>query len=156
MSSNKEIGDRLLIIRNMLGLSQDQIADRIGISRVLYNEYENGKSPISKKSVEKIKRTLNINDSWLLNNLGDMYISYPEQNPENQIAEEQSEEYLSDEMFTRKAILDLIEQNKLLVKQVSKMINMQSDMVGMQKVNADSINNFSKLFSKGIEGHDTG
>jgi transcriptional regulator with XRE-family HTH domain len=97
MSLNTDIGKRLLEVRNRLGLTQDEIARKIGISRPLYVGYENGtgKGNVSKKSVEKVIRNLNINEEWLFSGKGDMIIirEYPNVEKKQTIEESISPNY---------------------------------------------------------------
>lgn len=139
MNTKKEIGNRLLQIRTYLDLKQHEMADRIGISRTSYVEYENGtgKGNVSKKSVEKIKQALNINPDWLLLGEGEMKLlkEYVQKDIEPNFDEDKKE------YSTTNEISELIKMNRDLVTQVS-------DLIKMQLLNAETINNLSKRHVK--------
>jgi len=134
MDTKKEIGKRLLKVRTILGKTQDEMADIIGISRSLYVGYENGtgKGNVSKKSVEKIQQSLNINPYWLQEGKGDMKLTkeYVQTDPDQLMIDKKNGYNAADN------IGDLIKMNKDLVQQVS-------DLIKMQMLNAQTINNLS-------------
>lgn len=131
MSLNREMSKRLLRIRNTLNLTQEEIAQKIGISRTLYIGYESGQDPVSKRSLDKIISNLNINQDWLFESKGEMFIGG------NSIIEKQVS--VSEPMspsYSNATIAQLINQNNALVQQVS-------DLIKMQLLNAESIRNLT-------------
>lgn len=60
-----ETKDRLKILRNSLGLSQREIAEKIGVTRSNYVKYENGTtSPILK--IQELADLFNVSTDYLL------------------------------------------------------------------------------------------
>lgn len=51
--------NKLSEARERLGLTQEQVADSIGLPRHTYNQIENGKKPVSKTTLERIAKVLN-------------------------------------------------------------------------------------------------
>lgn len=54
MDSSKIIGKNIKAFRNRLGLSQDQVADFIGVDRSLVSNYESGKREVPLAQLEKL------------------------------------------------------------------------------------------------------
>lgn len=52
--------------RQILGLDQDQVAQRIGVSRITFSKYENGKAPITDDVFYRLSRIFNIAPEALL------------------------------------------------------------------------------------------
>jgi transcriptional regulator with XRE-family HTH domain len=67
MSTNKNIfGRRLSIIRKEKGLTQKQIAEKIGVSWRLISDYERGKARLNDVIIYKIALGLNISSDEIL------------------------------------------------------------------------------------------
>lgn len=131
MSTDKDIGGRLLRLRNILNLDQTAFAEKIGIGRSTLSEYEKGTHTISKKTVDLIELKVGINRSWLLEGEGEVFVSDKyKQSDDIKILDEQMPSY------PQTTINKLVEQNSQLVKQVS-------DLIRMQLLNAETINNLS-------------
>ena len=52
--------------RQMLGLDQSQMAERVGVSRITFSKYENGKAPISDDMFYRLSRIFGISPTNLL------------------------------------------------------------------------------------------
>ena len=50
-------------------LSQEEMANQIGINRCLYNQIEKGKTSISGRTIKKIANTLNTKPSYIVDML---------------------------------------------------------------------------------------
>ena len=61
-----EVGERLAIMRNRLGISQEEAASRIGISRNALSKYENGNNRISAEVILKFARLYDTSVDYLL------------------------------------------------------------------------------------------
>ena len=66
--------DNLKTIREQLGLSQKEIAEKINIQQAQYSRYELGTSP-SADILERFVKQLNINVNFLLTGKGAMFIT---------------------------------------------------------------------------------
>lgn len=67
-----KIGDRVRSIRKVLGLSQSELAKKIGYSSMRVSLVELGKAVPSNSFLHAIAVKLNINEQWLLTGKGNM------------------------------------------------------------------------------------
>lgn len=65
--------DRLKILRNTLGLTQEKFADRINIKRNTLANYEIGRNEPIDAVVSLICREFNVNEDWLRTGKGEMF-----------------------------------------------------------------------------------
>ena len=63
---NREIGERLEHIRNVLGMSQKVVADQLGVTRQTLSNYESGRNSMSAGIVRAVCEIYGIPSSWLL------------------------------------------------------------------------------------------
>lgn len=63
---NREIGERLEHIRNVLGMSQKVVADQLGVTRQTLSNYESGRNSMSAGIVRAVCEVYHIPPSWLL------------------------------------------------------------------------------------------
>lgn len=75
--------NRIKKIRKELDLTQQEFADRIGIARGNVGAYEVGKNAPSDAVISLICREFNINEHWLRDGTGEMFIK---QNRNDQMA----------------------------------------------------------------------
>ena len=68
------MNERLKKLRKTLDLTQQEFADRLGISRGNIGSYEVGKSALSDAVISLICREFNVNADWLRNGEGEMFI----------------------------------------------------------------------------------
>lgn len=66
--------ENLKKVRQKLGLSQKELATKIGIQQAQYSRYEAGTSP-STEVLEKLVKEFNINVNYLLTGEGSMFIT---------------------------------------------------------------------------------
>ncbi len=66
--------ERLKALRKELHLTQQEFADKIGIQRSTYAKYEVGASSPIDAVVTLICKTCNVNEEWLRNGSGEMFI----------------------------------------------------------------------------------
>lgn len=67
---------RLKLLRKKLGLSQDEIAAKLGISTHAYLNYEKGKVQPKIGILEKLRELFNVNVNWLFDGSGTMENTY--------------------------------------------------------------------------------
>ena len=67
------MGARIKVLRQSLGLTQQEFADRIGIKRGAIANYEIGRN-ISDVVINSICRTFNVNEHWLRTGEGEMFV----------------------------------------------------------------------------------
>ena len=67
------MGERIKQLRKNLRLTQQELADRLQISRSNIATYETGKSNVGEAVVKLICREFNVNETWLRTGEGDMF-----------------------------------------------------------------------------------
>ena len=75
--------ERLKVLRKSLHLTQQEFADRIGIKRNSFANYETGRNTPIDAIIVSICREFNVNECWLRNGTGEMFL---EQTQDEQIA----------------------------------------------------------------------
>lgn len=63
-----EFGQRIKLLRQSLGISQEKFALQIGMDRTYYASVESGKRNVSLRNIEKIATGLNVSLSELFKN----------------------------------------------------------------------------------------
>lgn len=119
------MNERLKKLRKELDLTQQEFADRIGSKRNTIAKYETDTNIPSAAVVSLICREFNVNEEWLRNGTGEMFIS---QTRDEQIATFIGEIQLSeDDSFKRRLISVLAnlkeEQWELLAEIAEKLVN---------------------------------
>lgn len=66
--------DRLKLLRNTKGLTQQEFADAIGIQRGTYAKYEVGRNEPIDAVIRLICQTFHVNENWLRTGVGEMYL----------------------------------------------------------------------------------
>jgi transcriptional regulator with XRE-family HTH domain len=67
-------GQRLKKLRYKLGLSQKEMAERLGVHLMTISRYERDAMKPSFRFLEKLRETFNVNPQWLLEGKGDMFL----------------------------------------------------------------------------------
>ncbi len=75
--------DRIKKIRKEKDLTQQEFASKIGTSQNVLANYEIGRRNPSASVINNICKTFNVNESWLRDGTGEMFV---EQSPDEQIA----------------------------------------------------------------------
>lgn len=68
---------RLKELRKSLALNQTEFAERLGITQTSYSMIEGGARPLLNRHIKVICSEFNVNENWLKNGLGEMYLSSP-------------------------------------------------------------------------------
>lgn len=68
------MNERLKKLRKALDMTQQEFADKIGISRGNIGAYEVGKNALSDAVVSLICREFDVNEEWLRTGKGDMFL----------------------------------------------------------------------------------
>lgn len=70
MNENEKIKE----IRKELGLTQQEMADSIGVSKQYFSKVENGLTELSKEKITKLCNCYGVSLDWLLSDKGGMFI----------------------------------------------------------------------------------
>lgn len=70
------LADRIRIIRKDKGLTQDDLAEILGVTRITVVNWESGKFEPSKAKGRQIIRELGVNPEWFSTGNGPAYIRY--------------------------------------------------------------------------------
>ena len=70
----KRTNERLKKLRKALDLTQQEFADKIGIKRNSFANYETGRNTPIDAIIVSICREFNVNEDWLRDGIGDMFL----------------------------------------------------------------------------------
>ena len=77
------MGDsRLVVLRDLLSLSQQEFASRIGITQGALSQLESQKSKLSLDSLLKINRVFGVDCNWLVTGEGDIFYQPDKREPQ--------------------------------------------------------------------------
>ena len=65
---------RLREVRKKLGMSQQELADVLGVSQGTYSQYERNERVFQPRYIKTLEREFSVNPEWLQNGVGDMFI----------------------------------------------------------------------------------
>ena len=68
---------RVKLIRKALGLTQEQLAQRLGIGKTALSMIETGKTRLSSRNRNILVQELNVNPEWIEDGKGDMFNAEP-------------------------------------------------------------------------------
>lgn len=68
------MGNRVKEMRLALGLSQEEIAQRLGVTRGAISRIETGTTNLTPAMARSLCREFSVNEDWLLNGNGDMFL----------------------------------------------------------------------------------
>lgn len=68
------MNERLKKLRKALDLTQQEFADKIGIKRNSFANYETGRNTPIDAIIVSICREFNVNENWLRDGIGDMFL----------------------------------------------------------------------------------
>ena len=71
------MGERLKLIRKALGLTQEQLAQRLGVGKTALSMIETGRSRLSARNKNILVQELNANPEWLESGVGEMFNAEP-------------------------------------------------------------------------------
>lgn len=76
--------DRIKILRKTLGFTQQEFADKIGLSRNFIAQLETGSKAPSDRTILDICKEFSVNEVWLRTGSGDMFL---QENKDTQISQ---------------------------------------------------------------------
>ena len=71
------MGERLKLIRKSLGLTQEQLAQRLGVGKTALSMIETGKARLSSRNRNILIQDLNVNPTWLETGRGQIFNADP-------------------------------------------------------------------------------
>ena len=84
MKGDKNMIDRIKILRKTLGFTQQEFADKIGLSRNFIAQLETGSKAASDRTILDICKEFSVNETWLRTGTGDMFL---QENKDAQISQ---------------------------------------------------------------------
>ncbi len=93
------LNERIKVLREELGLSMEKFGGRIGLTRSAISKIESGSNP-SDQTIISICREFNVNEEWLRNGNGDMFLDFTEDEFTRAAAS------LSNDAFVRSLIIE--------------------------------------------------
>ncbi len=73
----KYMGERVKLIRKKLGLTQEQLAQRLGVGKTALSMIETGKARLSTRNRNILVQELNVNPEWLETGRGEIFNAEP-------------------------------------------------------------------------------
>ena len=71
------MGDRVKLIRKSLGMTQEQLAQRLGVGKTALSMIETGKARLSARNRNLLVQELNVNPDWLDTGKGEIFNADP-------------------------------------------------------------------------------
>jgi len=71
----EDVGKRLRIFREARSITQQELADKLGVTRLTITRYELGQLSLGVESIERLITVYGVNVAWLLTGDGAMFIS---------------------------------------------------------------------------------
>lgn len=59
-------GERIQFARRGSGMTQAQLADKLGVKTYIIGNYENDRVNLKRETIEELARILNVRPSWLM------------------------------------------------------------------------------------------
>lgn len=110
------INNRLRELRKVLGLTQKEFANSIGIKQTSYSDIENLRRELTERNKNLICKAFNVNPQWLETGIGEMFVE-----PKNNLLEELAKQYNLDD-FGKNIVLAYAELGENERKAVKKFI----------------------------------
>lgn len=74
------VGSRLRLLRKELKMTQDQLAQRLGVGKAALSMIETGKSSLSSRNRNILVQEYNVNPDWIEDGVGEMFNALPDVN----------------------------------------------------------------------------
>lgn len=108
------MNERVKELRKALGLSGEKFGEKLGLTRMSVSNLEAGRYNLTEQTIKSICREYHVNEDWLRNGSGDMFVSsksisldkfIADQNPDD-LETEILKAYFSLDKDTRKKAMD--------------------------------------------------
>jgi transcriptional regulator with XRE-family HTH domain len=109
-----KVNERIKELRSIVGLSQREFGERIGIVKTAVSKIEKGENSPREQTILSICREFNVNYAWLKEGLGEMFSDLP-----NTLFEQVADEYHLDELDKKivKSYMQLTEEKRKVIKE---------------------------------------
>ena len=71
---NFDFGENIKALRTQKGLTQEQVAELLGVSKQAISRIEHGVSNVTEQMIKSICREFNVNETWLRTGEGEMFV----------------------------------------------------------------------------------
>lgn len=105
-----EIYTRFVELRKDQNLTQTEFASKLNLTRSAIANYEQGRRPLSDRTVADICRVFNVNEEWLRTGVGDMY--RPPMEKGNELVELIADLVQTDDDFSKQFIIEYLKLNE--------------------------------------------
>jgi len=147
------IGERIAIIRDKKGLNQEAFGKIINVTRSAISNYEKGTRNIMDRVIIDICREFNVNEEWLRNETGEMFIQTP--NDElTQLAQKYNFNDLEYKFLYEYLKLDL-DKRGAIVEFLENIVNSDSSLLATEEKNLDKPNSSIDIQIKNSNDTDT-
>lgn len=68
------MNERIKILRLELGLSGEKFGENLGLTKMAISKMENGRTNVTEQTIKLICSTYNVNEEWLRDGTGDMFV----------------------------------------------------------------------------------
>lgn len=130
-----KVNEKIKKIREINDLSQEKMAEKLGIATSTYSKIERGKSDIGVKRLEEIAQILNIKAADLLEN-------------SNHVVCLISENHSSNYYGTSPEIVAELETHKLKIQHQAEIIEKQNELLEQQKRELSVLNEMITLLKE--------
>ena len=110
---------RLKILRTELDLSQAEFSNKLSIAQSTYAVLESGKTALRDRHIKLICSTFNVNEEWLREGKGDMFVT----NINQQLGVELAKIFNRGDNLTKKLILGLSELDESEIEVVKILVD---------------------------------
>lgn len=123
------MNERVKELRKKLGFSGEKFGEHLGVTKYAISQIETGKNSLTDQMIKSICREFNVNEDWLRNGTGEMFISLTK---DEEIAKFiGSVQSVEDDTFKKKLISVLAKLNEqeweLLEKMAIRLLNEKED-----------------------------
>lgn len=117
-----ELRDRIIKVRKDAGLTQDEFAKKIALTRNYVSMVENGSRNFADRTISDICRTFSVNESWMLTGEGDPYMPQVDDRAGyiSDLLEGKDDEFYDMVVQIVKTYSDLDEKSKVVLKNFAK------------------------------------
>jgi transcriptional regulator with XRE-family HTH domain len=74
---NEEVGSRIKLLRKALAMTQEQLAQQLGIGKAALSMIETGRAALSARNRQRLIQELNVNPEWIACGEGKMFSAEP-------------------------------------------------------------------------------